>query len=71
MIYIRLHQAGKKLKMKLVGCRLEYAGCKQEKLGNFARIAKFSLCIEISLHSEISLYSEISSSCFCVQMTSF
>ena len=25
----------KKLKMKQDGCRLEYAGCKQEKLGKF------------------------------------
>ena len=32
----------KKLKIKQAGCRLEYAGCKQQKLGNFARIAKFS-----------------------------
>ena len=33
--------------------------------GNFARMAKFSLCIEISLHSEIFV------PLFCVQTTPF
>ena len=56
MIYIRLHQAGnEEIEDKTSLMQAGYAGCKQRSWGNFARIAKFSLCMEISLHSEFSL----------------
>ena len=60
MIYLRLHRA--------ISEEVDPEGSrrKQEQTGaisllerNFARIAKFLLCMAISLHSEISLCSEI------------
>ena len=62
MIYLRLHQARNEeieaeTSWMWTGiCRMQ-AGANR---GNFARIAKFSLCTVISLHSEFSLYREIS-----------
>ena len=61
MIYLRLHQAW----IEEITSR-----SKEEQAGvigaisllsrNFARIAKFSLCMAISLHSKISLYRKFS-----------
>ena len=55
------------MKLKQAGCRMQA----RANWENFARIAKFSLCIAISLHSEIASYSEISVPLFCVQTTPF